>query len=52
MYRDGEMGRVCAMECRVCAKEGRKEGTCLFHINNHNTEYTSEKFCRETRDGV
>ena len=22
-------------------KEGRKEGTCLFDINNHNTEYTS-----------
>ena len=21
-------------------KEGRKEGTCLFDINNHNTEYT------------
>ena len=25
------------------AKEGRKEGTCLFDINNHNTEYTSVK---------
>ena len=24
-------------------KEGRKEGTCLFDINNHNTEYTSVK---------
>ena len=27
---------------------GRKEGTCLFDINNHNTEYTTVKFCRET----
>ena len=25
-----------------------KEGTCLFDINNHNTEYTSVKFCWET----
>ena len=30
------------------SKEGRKEGTCLFDINNHNTEYTTVKFCRET----
>ena len=22
----------------VSIKEGRKEGTCLFDINNHNTE--------------
>ena len=29
-------------------KEGRKEGTCLFDINNHNTEYTTVKLCRET----
>ena len=28
--------------------EGRKEGTCLFDINNHNTEYTTVKLCRET----
>ena len=27
---------------------GRKEGTCLFDINNRNTEYTTVKFCRET----
>ena len=25
-----------------------KEGTCLFDINNHNTEYTTVKLCRET----
>ena len=30
------------------AFEGRKEGTCLFDINNHNTEYTTVKLCRET----
>ena len=30
------------------AREGRKEGTCLFDINNHNTEYTTVKLCRET----
>ena len=29
-------------------KEGRKEGTCLFDINHHNTEYTTVKLCRET----
>ena len=28
--------------------EGRKEGTCLFDIHNHNAEYTTVKFCRET----
>ncbi len=27
----------------IRAMEGRKEGTCLFDINNHNTEYTSVK---------
>ena len=36
--------RACA-RVRACVrvKEGRKEGTCLFDINNHNTEYTSVK---------
>ena len=29
--------------CRRISMEGRKEGTCLFDINNHNTEYTSVK---------
>ena len=30
-------------------REGRKEGrNFLFDINNHNTEYTTVKLCRET----
>ena len=32
---------------RKALQEGRKEGTCLFDINNH-TEYTTVKLCRET----
>ena len=28
-------------------KEVRKEGTCLFDINKHNTEYTSVKIMSE-----
>ena len=35
---------ICtALPSRINVKEGRKEGTCLFDINNHNTEYTSVK---------
>ena len=40
---------VCiAVNIILTGNEGRKEGTCLFDINNHNTEYTTVKLCRET----
>ena len=43
-----ETVRKRALKCIYPGNEGRKEGTCLFDINNHNTEYTTVKLCRET----
>ena len=38
-----KLDRIRNLVIRGIAKVGRKEGTCLFYINNHNTEYTSVK---------